>query len=63
MEKLKNCTIRQSSEVGIFHDSRKDIRLLGGIINKMCAKIDELVEANNKLSNEVKLLSNPQPQQ
>jgi len=56
MEKLKNCTVRQASENGIFHDSRKDIRLLGGVINRMAAKIDELVEANNELTKQLELI-------
>lgn len=51
-----NLKLRPSSERGIFHDSRKDAQLMIKVINRMSDKIDELVESNNILREEIKLL-------
>ena len=62
MEKLK-FKLRQSSSVGIFHDSRADSRAIMKVLNLAIDKIDELVESNNNLQQQVedlkKQLSTP----
>lgn len=56
MIKKLNLSLRRTSETGLFHDSRKDARLLMDFCNKMSDKIDELIEANNKLESEIQNL-------
>jgi len=46
--KLKMSLIRVS-ESGLFHDSRKDVRLLAACINELRKKLNEVIEHNNKL--------------
>lgn len=48
ISKLKINIVR-TSDSGIFHDSRKDIRTLASCINQLVSKVNELVDENNKL--------------
>lgn len=48
MKKI-NIKIRQSNSVGLFHDSREDVRNISAALNICIDKINELVEENNKL--------------
>lgn len=48
MEKIK-VKIKPSSESGIFHDSRKDVRSLAQAVNLLIDKVNELIDENNKL--------------
>jgi hypothetical protein len=50
MDKIK-IRVKRSSESGIFHDSRKDIRVLGEMVNLLIDRVNELIEENNKLKN------------
>ena len=40
--------LKQSNSVGIFHDSRNDVRLLRIEINRLIDKINELVQIANQ---------------
>ena len=51
MDKIK-IKVKRSSESGIFHDSRKDIMILGEIVNLLIDKVNELIDENNKLKNQ-----------
>lgn len=48
MDKIK-LKIKKSSDSGIFHASRKDVRILGEVVNLLIDKVNELIEENNKL--------------
>lgn len=48
MEKMK-FKLKQSSGVGIFHDSRADVRSLSKVINLIIDKMDEIIEEINNL--------------
>ena len=50
--------LRKTSDSGIFHDSRKDIRTLGSCITALISKVNELVEINNQLSEALNLMDN-----
>lgn len=52
MEKL-DFKIKPSSESGLFHDSRKDIRLIAQVVNKLIETVNELIEENNKLKKDL----------
>lgn len=39
-------------DVGLIHDSRKDVRKLAETLEKACYKIDELVDEVNRLTYE-----------
>lgn len=49
MEELKGYKLQKSSESGLFHDSRKDVRLLTKVCNALVDKVNELVKDNNDL--------------
>ncbi len=48
MEKL-NCRLKKTSDPGIFHDSRKDVRLLMMVVNELHDKVNELIEEIEEL--------------
>jgi len=56
--KLKMTLIRVS-EGGLFHDTRKDVRLLASCINELRKKLNEVIDENNELKETVKNLNNP----
>ena len=43
-----------TKESGLFHDTRRDVRILCQCINKLEDKINELIEANNELQEKLK---------
>lgn len=51
-----NLNLRKVAEPGIFHDSRKDARLLAECINKIVKKLNEVIEENETLSKQLKKL-------
>lgn len=57
MDKLK-LNLRRVAEPGVFHDSRKDVRLLSDCINKIVEKLNAVIEENNHLKQEIKSLKN-----
>jgi len=46
--------LRKTSDSGLFHDSRKDSRLLMQSINLIVEKLNEVIEENNKLKEIIK---------
>lgn len=49
MEKI-SFKIIKPDEMGIFHDSRKDVRTLAKVVNLLIDKVNTLIEENNKLN-------------
>ena len=52
MKKL-NLRLKQSSECGLFHDSRADSKLFMKVINEIHDKVNELIDENIKLKEEI----------
>jgi hypothetical protein len=48
MKKIKQKLIR-TSESGLFHDSRKDVRLISQVVNNLIDTVNELIDENEKL--------------
>lgn len=48
VEKIK-LRIIKPEDVGLFHDTRKDVRTLGKAINMLIDKVNELIVSNNEL--------------
>lgn len=48
--------IRNSQNVGFFHDSKADVRTLTRTCNKLISKVNELVLANNEQQKEIEKL-------
>ena len=48
---MKNITrkIRASQSLGLFHDSRQDVRAMGELLNEVINKVNELVFEINKI--------------
>lgn len=42
--------VRRADNPGVVHNSREDVRRLGEALNKVIDKINELIEAVNRLS-------------
>jgi len=44
-EKIKpiKTKIRQSDSIGIFHDSKSDIRMLAKVLNEVIDKVNEII--------------------
>lgn len=61
MEELKGYKLQKSSEIGLFHDSIKDIRLLTKVCNALVDKVNELVRDNNDLRKKLNSLNPPPP--
>lgn len=57
MDKI-NKRIAKPDSIGIFHDTRKDAKVIRDVLNMLISKIDELVESNNYLQNQVEKLKN-----
>lgn len=53
MKKL-DLKLRKNSDGGLFHDSRKDSRLLMQCINLIVDKLNEVIDENNKLKEIIK---------
>lgn len=51
IEKI-NVKLVKTDSIGIFHDSRKDIRALAKIVNVLIEKVNQLID--NKKSNQLK---------
>lgn len=54
MDKI-NVKVRPSGEGGLFHDSRRDVRVLGQAVNLLIEKVNELIDENNRLKNTLNL--------
>lgn len=54
MDEIKklNRRIRRTGSEGLFHDTRKDVRLLAQVFNELHDKVNELVEEINRLKSE-----------
>lgn len=50
--KLIRNRIVGSGESGIFHDSRKDIKTIGKMLNEVIDKVNEIVICINKLNSD-----------
>jgi len=59
MEKIKLRVVK-SSETGLFHDTRGDVRKLSQVVNTLIDKVNELVDENNRLN---KIISDNSPKQ
>lgn len=57
MEKIK-IMIKKSSETGIFHDSRKDVKTLGIVTNNLIDKLNEAIDEINRLNKRIDDLTN-----
>jgi len=42
--------IRRSEGIGIFHDSRMDVRTLAGVCKELIEKVNELTKAANTMA-------------
>lgn len=58
MIKKISINLRRSSSVGLFHDSRKDVNILGETCNILIDKTNELVAEVNRLNNKISELEN-----
>lgn len=38
-----------TGEPGLFHDSRKDVKIIAKVVNMLIDKVNELIEENNRL--------------
>jgi uncharacterized protein (DUF488 family) len=54
IEKIK-VKILRVDEPSFFHDSRKDARTLGTVVNLLIRKMNELIDENNRLREEIKV--------
>lgn len=45
--------LNRVGEVGLFHDSRSDVRTISRYVNQLADKLDEVIDENNKLRNEL----------
>lgn len=52
IDKIK-IRVNKPSESGLFHDSRGDAKRLGIMCNILIDKVNELIEANNRLEKEL----------
>jgi len=57
MDKLK-LPLRRTSEPGLFHDSRADVKLLMRVVNAIHDKVNELIDENEELKEQIELLKN-----
>lgn len=53
MQKLKT-KLKNTSDYGLFHDSRADVRLLKNVINLLHDKINELIDELELLKQQIK---------
>lgn len=54
IQRLK-LSLKRVGEPGLFHDSRKDVRLLAKCINEITSKLNEVIDDNNKLRQQLEL--------
>lgn len=48
-----NKTVKKPDSIGIFHDTRKDAKVIRYVLNILINKVDELIESNNELHKEL----------
>ena len=53
MEKIDFRIIKPDT-IGIFHDSRKDVRTLAKVCNHLIDKVNELIDENAKLKKQLR---------
>lgn len=56
IERIKT-KIRKTDSIGMFHDSRSDVRILAKLVNTLIDKVNELTDANNDLQDKLDRLS------
>lgn len=50
IRKIQSKIIKNNS-IGLFHDSRNDIKIVANVINEIVNKVNEIVEKINELEN------------